>query len=76
MLFQRDAIKNLISRVKDPLFSRRLLLSFNIWILSYQLKNPKDNKIGVDHVPGGRKYFPNLKLHEVTKTNFVRLLSY
>jgi hypothetical protein len=58
-------VKNIISKVKDPLFSRRLLLTFDIHIMCFQLKNPKDEKIGVDHVRDSKKYAMFFKLNEV-----------
>jgi hypothetical protein len=58
-------VKNIISKVKDPLFSKRLLLTFDIHIMCFQLKNPKDEKIGVDHVRDGKKYAMFFKLNEV-----------
>jgi hypothetical protein len=44
-----------------------MLLTFNIHVMSFQLKNPKDEKIGVDHVRDGKKYATHFTLNEVTK---------
>jgi hypothetical protein len=53
--------------VKDRLFSKQLLLTFNVVIMAFQLKDPTDVKIGVEFVRGGTKYLPYLALSEVTK---------
>jgi hypothetical protein len=53
--------------VKDPRFSSRLLLSFNVYITVFQLSNATDEKIGVEQVQGGTKYLPYFTLREVTK---------
>jgi hypothetical protein len=55
--------------VNDTQFSRRLLLTFNINIMVFQLSNPKDEKIGVPHVRDGKKYPTHYQLNEVTKAN-------
>jgi hypothetical protein len=53
--------------VKDRLFGKSLLLTFNINIMVFQLKNPTDGKIGVEYVQGGNKYSPTLALSDVIK---------
>jgi hypothetical protein len=53
--------------VKDPRFSSRLLLSFDVHVMVFQLSNATDEKIGVEHVQGGTKYLPYFMLREVTK---------
>jgi hypothetical protein len=60
-------VKTLIGKVKDPLFGRKLLLTFNIHIMCFQLKNSKDERIGVEHVRDSKKYAMFFKLNEVTK---------
>jgi hypothetical protein len=55
-----------MGKVKDPLFSKQLLLTFNIHIMCFQLKNPKDERIGVEHVRDSKKYAMFFKLSEVT----------
>jgi hypothetical protein len=60
--------------VKNRLFGRRLLLTFNINIMAFQLKNLTDEKIGVEHVQGGNKYLPHLALSQVMKVLFNFLL--
>jgi hypothetical protein len=57
--------------VNNNQFSRRLLLTFNIHIMVFQLSNPKDEKIGVTHVRDGKKYPTHYQLSEVTKVSLI-----
>jgi hypothetical protein len=54
--------------VKDPGFRSKLVVTFDLNILSFELKNlTKDNKISsVEHHKKGKKYSNSLTLPEVT----------
>jgi hypothetical protein len=56
----------LTRKIRDPLFARKLLLTFNIHIFSYELKDPKAERIYTEHVKDGTKYLKFMKLPEVT----------
>jgi len=60
-------LKNFISKVKDPGFSSKLVVTFELSILSYELKTPtKDNKLtSVEHIKEGEKYANYLLFTEV-----------
>jgi hypothetical protein len=60
-------VKNLISKVKDPDFHNKLVVTFGSNILSYHLKTPtKDNKLSsVEHFPDTKKYPYFMMLPEV-----------
>jgi hypothetical protein len=61
--------------VKNPLFGRRLLLTFNIHIMVFQLKTPNDEKINVEHVHDGKKYLTHYKLNQVRENNCISQFS-
>jgi hypothetical protein len=60
-------VKTLISKVKDPDFHNKLVVTFAANILSYHLKTPtKDFKLSsVVHFPESKKYSNHLMLPEV-----------
>lgn len=60
----------MVRKIKDPLFTRKLLVTVNIHIHSYELKDPKDEKINTEHLKDGKKYMKFLKLQEVCCQSF------
>jgi hypothetical protein len=60
-------LKNFISKVKDPGFSNKLVVTFEFSILSYELKTPtKDNKLtSVEHIKEGENYANYILFPEV-----------
>jgi hypothetical protein len=61
-------VKTLIGNVKDPGFRKKLVVSFRLDVISFELKSPtKDNKINsVAHIKEPKKYSQFLKMNEVT----------
>jgi hypothetical protein len=65
---QREIIKGFISKVKEPAFRKKVVITFRVSILSFELQTPsKDFKLmSVAHNKDPKKYPKFLKISEVT----------
>jgi hypothetical protein len=61
-------VNNFVRKVKDPGFKNKLVVNFDLNIISFELKTPtKDYKLSsVEHRAEGKKYAQALLLPEVT----------
>jgi hypothetical protein len=66
--FKKEAVKTFIRPVKDPYFRNKLVVTFDLNILSFTLKTPtKDNKLAsVNHIRDSKKYENYMMLPQVT----------
>jgi len=67
--FKKERVNSLMSKVKDPGFRHKLVITFNIDANSFELITPMKNNLisSVQHNKEPTKYSTWLKLSEVSK---------